>query len=346
MRLCVAAALSIPVLAAFGGTSHAQEGFAFPSCISSTLANSGAQLARFIPPEAKGAPVSKLRGVVARTVTWKPGQTIKVCFRSGSEKAQERVARYAREWMQYANVVFDFGEGSTLRKCQGDGHEDIKIDFVDGKGWWSFFGTVSRQRDPSMNLQFFGVDTPRFANGQPAPESELRKTILHEFGHALGMLHEHQSPRANCDAEIDWEAAYAVGAKIGWPKEQVDRNFRQFLQNDEFNATEVDRRSIMHYSLPPQIFKGGTRSPCWVPENLDLSEKDRAFIRRIYPRPDPLVVASGPDQPVTRGVRRNTGGEDKDGLVKQYEDLLRQSGVDADKVRQLSKEFRAALAAK
>ena len=95
------------------------------------------------------------------------------------------------------------------------GQEDIKIDFMDNKGWWSAYGTVSRQRDPSMNLQFLGVDTPRYSNGQPAPEGELRRIILHEFGHALGMMHEHQSPVSDCDSEINWEAAYQMGVQDG-----------------------------------------------------------------------------------------------------------------------------------
>ena len=83
-----------------------------------------------------------------------------MCFKSGTRGAHERVIRVAREWMQFANVVFDFQENGAPRQCKGG--EDIKVDFVDNKGWWSAYGTISRQRDPSMNLQFFGVDTPRY----------------------------------------------------------------------------------------------------------------------------------------------------------------------------------------
>ena len=248
--------------------------------------------------------------------------------------------------MLYANIRFDFEENSNPRQCQPGGQEDIKVDFVDRKGWWSVPGTISRQRDPSMNLQFFGVDTPMYANGKPAPESELRKIILHEFGHALGMLHEHQSPAANCDAEIDWEVAYVMGARMGWDKAQTDRNFRQFAQSREFNVTDVDRKSIMHYSLPPQIFKAGTGSACWVPDNVDLCELDRKFIAKIYPRGDgPLVVSSAPSGATTRSVSPAAKGE-RDELVKQYQALLQQAGIDEAKIRELSAEFRKALQGK
>jgi hypothetical protein len=276
--------------------------------------------------------------VVVRSLTWRHGQTIKVCFHTGSRKAQERVIRIAREWMQYANVTFDFEEGGAPRACKGDNSEDIKVTFEDNKGWWSVPGTISRKQNPSMSLQFFGVDTPMLKNGQPAPEAPMRATILHEFGHALGLLHEHQSPNANCDAEIDWDAAYKIGAGIGWDKGLVDRNFRQLASTTSLNATEVDRKSIMHYSLPPTLFKRGKESACYVTENLELSEQDRKFIASIYPKQEaPMVVSGAPPTTVTRSA---AGGEDRQALVKRYEELLKQSGVDASKVRELVAEFR------
>ena len=322
-------------------------GYGHPSCIASTLPAARAQT-RLIPPEIKGAPLGQVRGVVVRSLTWKHGETIKVCFHAGTRKAQERVIRIAREWMQYANVVFDFEENGAPRACKGDNSEDIKIAFVDNQGWWSVPGTASRKQDPSMNLQFFGVDTPMLENGQPAPEAPIRATILHEFGHALGLLHEHQSPNADCDTEIDWDAAYKVGAGMGWDKAQVDRNFRQLANTTVLNATEVDRKSIMHYSLPPTLFKRGKESACFVAGNQALSEQDRKFIASIYPK------ARGADRRFRRAAdhrharRRQAAGDgdDRQALVKRYEELLKQSGVEAGKARELVAEFRKSASGK
>jgi Astacin (Peptidase family M12A) len=328
----------------------AEEGFGLPSCIASVIPGAGAPISRLVPPEAKGNLARQVRGVVARAVTWRPGQTIKVCFKSGTRGAQDRVVRVAREWMQYANVVFDFQEGGIPRRCQADGREDVKIDFVDNKGWWSAYGTVSRQRDPSMNLQFLGVDTPRYTNGQPVPELELRRIILHEFGHALGMMHEHQSPNAGCDSEINWEAAYQMGARMGWDKNMVHAQMRQLANAEEYNLTAVDRRSIMHYSLAPEIFTLGRNSKCWVPENNDLSEQDKRFIASIYPKGDhPVVTSSAPSQRppgavLTRGAKPPAAIlNDKEALIRQYEELLKQAGVAADKIVQMSREFRKSV---
>ena len=343
MRLRFFALCAVPAMMALASPASAQGGFAFPSCLASLPSGPGGQLDRLVPAEAKGPLARQVRGVVARAVTWRPGQTLKVCFKSGTRGAQERVIRVAREWMQFANVVFDVHDNGVPRQCQGG--EDIKVDFVDNKGWWSAYGTIGRQRDPSMNLQFFGVDTPRFTNGQPAPELEMRRIILHEFGHALGMMHEHQSPNAECDSEINWDAAYQMGAKMGWDKDMVHSQMRQLTNAEEFNLTSVDRKSIMHYSLAPELFKLGRNSKCWVPDNNDLSEQERRFMASIYPR-DGTPVASTPSTSsggvgATRGAKPPVAlVNDKETLIKQYEELLKQAGVAADKIAQLTREFR------
>src|ERR1700675_4923738 len=154
MRLAAAAACVVPAIVAMasGAEAQAQEGgFGHPSCIASTLPAARAQTG-LIPTEVKGPALGQVRGVVVRSLTWKRGQSIKVCFHTGTRKAQERVIRIAREWMQYANVAFDFEEGGAPRACKGDNSEDIKGRCEDNKGWWSLPGTASRNQNPSMNL--------------------------------------------------------------------------------------------------------------------------------------------------------------------------------------------------
>ncbi len=48
--------------------------------------------------------------------------------------------------------------------------------------------------------------------------TEPHGIILHEFGHALGILHEHQSPVANCVNEYNWEfiVKYLSGPPNNW----------------------------------------------------------------------------------------------------------------------------------
>lgn len=298
---------------------------------------------KFVPPQIAAEARPKVRAVVARSLLWQPGQKIVVCFRAGTPKARARVAQFASEWMKYANLMLDFGDPASPRSCAGDNHEDIKVDFVNAgpkSGYWSMIGTGSRKADHSANFSYLGEDElPKNRAGQSMPVQEARRLVLHEFGHALGLFHEHQSPKSGCAAEYYEEAVFAFGALRGWGADQTITNFKQIADVPEFNSTAIDRKSIMHYSLPPWLFKTGEKSPCWVPTNFDLSDTDKAFMAKTYPKPD--VVASSPPTTTVRSVKSPASARNK--MVEDYRKVLRESGVAPAMVESLSKDFKASL---
>src|SRR6516165_11825132 len=101
MRLAVVARCAACAVIATVGSATAQDaGYSQPSCITSTLPAAQAQV-RLIPSEIKGAPLAQVRGVVVRALTWKGGETIKVCFHGGTRQAQERVALIASQRLRY-----------------------------------------------------------------------------------------------------------------------------------------------------------------------------------------------------------------------------------------------------
>jgi hypothetical protein len=285
----------------------------------------GYPLNRFLPSEVSEASRPKVRGVVAKSLLWPHGETLKICFRSGTQEARARVARLASEWMQHANLTLDFGDLSNPRMCAGDNHESIKIDFLNEgpkSGFWSAIGTTSRKAVHSLNLAFLGLDElPRNRTGQQMPMAEARR------------------PKAGCATEYYEEAVLAFGALRGWPPERSVQNFRQLADVPEFNATEVDRKSIMHYSLPPWLFKGGEKSPCVVATNYELSDRDKEFIGSVYPKA-PQVVATAPETATTRSIRSSAQVR----LVEEYRKALREAGVESAKVESLAREFSASLA--
>ena len=139
----------------------------------------------------------------------------------------------------------------------------------------------------------------------------------------------------------------AYGALRGWPREQTIRNFQQLTDTPELNASEVDRKSIMHYALPPWLFKGGDKSPCAVKPNIELSDGDKAFMQRVYPKAtEPQVVASGPATSTTRSAKGTAARATQAKLVEEYRRSLQEAGLEQSKVDSLSKAFSASLSAK
>ena len=232
--------------------------------------------AAFAPPEV-------LEAVGSPKWFWKPGSTLKVHFRSGDDALKRRVADIASEWCDYANLKFEFHYDPAkpplryrrVRLPLGSGYirvpeglaTDISITFWESGGGQSNIGSfsqqVSRANQPSMSL----------------PHSGDKRVVLHEFGHALGLQHEHLNPSVG----IKWNVAAVYKHykdNYGWSKEDVDHNVLSKLSTDSTNFTAFDAKSIMLYAIPAELTLDGF-SAGW---NRELSATDKEFIARAYPR--------------------------------------------------------------
>ena len=123
------------------------------------------------------------KAAVLREAKWGPGTEISVHFLSGSDGLKQRVRDVAEEWVGdgMANLSFRWIDDEAA---------DIRIAFVQGDGSWSYLGTVAKQIASPEATMNFGWLT------DGSSDEELREVVLHEFGHALGLIHEHQNPLA------------------------------------------------------------------------------------------------------------------------------------------------------
>lgn len=97
-------------------------------------------------------------------------------------RRQNKVRITVGEWQKYANIHFRYLDDPKL--------STIRISFVKKDGSWSHIGTEANEVEflqPTMNLGWLSGLTDTVSDTE-------RGVILHEFGHVLGLLHEHQSP--------------------------------------------------------------------------------------------------------------------------------------------------------
>ncbi|MEM8585990.1 MAG: M12 family metallopeptidase [Bacteroidota bacterium] len=198
-----------------------------------------------------------------RSNYWPAGSTIRVKFLGGSTLVRQKVMRYAQEWTRYANINFQF---------VGSGTGDIRISFDRNGSSWSMLGRQALNAPanrPTMNFGWFTDSTPEY---------EFRRTVLHEFGHALGLLHEHQNPVGG----IPWneQAVYDFYWRTqGWNQQTTYQNVMARQNADETQYSAYDAQSIMHYPIPTQLTHGSYE----VGLNTTISPTDAAFIARAYP---------------------------------------------------------------
>ncbi|MFF7108185.1 hypothetical protein [Pseudomonas sichuanensis] len=177
-------------------------------------------------------------------------------------------------WLEHAYLQFELVDDNDDRaeiRIRTDVTEDVN---------YSLLGRYSQLvTDASMAL------------GVSLSDPLFDQIVLHEFGHALGMEHEHQHPHAyipwNLDA-LREALAQALSQETNDPQEllaaietELNIQYLPLAEDDVQPMLPYDLESIMHYPIRQAHTWGNWE----VGQNTKLSQKDKRFMRLVYPAP-------------------------------------------------------------
>ncbi len=222
----------------------------------------------------------RTRAIIVVRKMWINGTILHVRFMGGTDEQHQIVKDQAKWWTQHANLTFVFDDAPDA---------DIRIKFDSGDGAWSYVGTDCAsipQHEATMNLGFLDRGTP-----------------AHEFGHAIGLGHEHSNPEGG----IQWNRNEVIRdlsrPPNSWTVAQIEHNVFHKYDADQINGTHFDTDSIMLYEFPARWTTNGVGTH----GNSVLSATDITFIggAEAYPKdidPDPVELEVIDTKPTTANI--------------------------------------------
>ena len=285
------------------------------------------QIERTIMSTETGASYATTKAAVAseggENRLWTPAETVAsseeekyslvltVEFLDGWNFKDERlkVERAAKEWARWGNILFKF---------VSSGKSDIRVRFDDEKKgkWSSDIGAPKGWHD--LEPYWNSDDHTMYLT-----TDVTFKIALHEFGHALGLTHEHLNPEFA--KHFAWkfsgdELYYKISERFGSyqtpptkeDKERIDHNILKLQEVDEVESY-FDIESVMTYGLSDSLIEIRPTADQRVKEIFalkegiphngrfsSLSDGDKKFMAACYG--DPIARAKISGQVHVKGV--------------------------------------------
>jgi serralysin len=245
---------------------------------------------------------------------WPLGQTMNIHFADGDPDLIELTVKEASEWTQYANLNFKWFKDPSSPPPEVHVRITFKCEgfYTKGLGVLSYH-IAAKKGDHSLCLGALR----EHLNAGPGPAQHGIGSIKHEFGHLLGLAHEHQSPKVKFTWNTDVIHAWCKKTQ-GWDAEHCDNQITKPITEKEpynkanFLVSDFDPDSIMLYGYPASFTKEGMATK----SNHVLSAIDKQGIAKLYPGRDPNAPPPAQGQEPTQPTQptQPTGQDANAGL--------------------------------
>jgi len=223
--------------------------------------------------------VKKLQAAFFTKKLWNEGSKITIAFLGTGDAIKRTDLSKAKDIDPLQNEVTPLSVQDAVKKIVKERIEplvnldflfvdtpdnaNVRISFDPTGGAWSLVGTdhLDQKQGATMNLGWFDVPT-----------------TIHEFGHLIGLIHEHQNPSGQ---KIQWDTKKVIEwAKEtqGWPEQTTKDNIINKYDKNTINGSDFDPLSIMLYFFPGSL----TTNNKGTTQNFRLSGEDVKWINKTY----------------------------------------------------------------
>jgi erythromycin esterase-like protein len=206
------------------------------------------------------SPVSTVNAAVNRDYLWGREPTIPVCLENpeNADPSRWTIVRDTLKAEYNSKTPVSFTDFSP---CPSDASGFVRVTVADERprvGDASFFGpgALGKEGAVVMNLTFQNYRSD-LCSGPGHIEQCIRSYALHEFGHLLGLMHEHERSDNACPGFGDTYRGSGDFWSTSW-------------------GTNYDPESIMNYCMNAKQLTSNTP--------VTLSDGDVAILKRLYGR--------------------------------------------------------------